>query len=271
VCYDLPIKIAWILCILPIFIMPLFACAMENKDVAVDDSSYYFACLSVGNFNISSEDQKLLLESRLNQYLEVPIELVVLIGSFSNQQDDASLQTFEDLINSFPFRIFLIPTDDGLVKPNETIFSEIPDIHIHTHDGFMFLGSLHSYGGEEMDSKSGRIHRDRRLLKASRWVVGFAGNVSVAMSMRLQLTLFVDDPLDYLIVDKVTGIDVPEDVFSELPWGATLIGIAPTLDREDMIVLEVNAQGIFPLPLETLKSKISETVDRSLSPNSTIE
>lgn len=263
--------IFWVLFTLIVFATPFFTIALEEDDVGEDGSSYYFACLSVGNFDIASEDQRLLLESRLNQYLKVPVAHVVLIGSFINLYDEDSSQLLQDFFDRYPFSIFLLPTDNGSAAPYTANHSDFPEYHKYADDGYMFLGSLHNYGGEEIDDKAGRVHRNRRFLKPSRWVVGFASNVSPAMSMRLQLTLFVDDPLDYLIVDQVVGLEVPDDVFSKLPWGPTLLGIAPTLADDYLIVLEINTQGIFPVSLEAVFSENSDSPEHSTPPDSDVK
>ena len=89
-------------------------------------------------------------------------------------------------------------------------------------DGFLFLGAGPTHRDSGAAAQIGPIHRWRRLLRSSRWSIGVAGRFGTNWSVRSQLVLFVDDPLDYLIAGAV-----PTGVGEKVPWGRTPLALPP--------------------------------------------
>ncbi|OQB27423.1 MAG: hypothetical protein BWY09_03190 [Candidatus Hydrogenedentes bacterium ADurb.Bin179] len=100
-----------------------------------------------------------------------------------------------------------------------------------------------------MDGQNGLLHLYRRQLRASRWSIGFTHRYDVSMGMRAQLSLFVDDPLDYLVYGHYHREPGEGD---GIPWGNTRHIMTPAAVDGKMRFLLVDAEGV--KALETISS-----------------
>ena len=68
-----------------------------------------------------------------------------------------------------------------------------------TTDGYLVFDTKDFMVAGELDGQDGLLQRYRRAIMPCRWRIGLTHRYEVDMGMRSQLTLFADNPLDYLI------------------------------------------------------------------------
>ncbi len=218
-----------------------FAHAQSVQEPLNPPESYQLACLA-GNPNINDEVALEALATRLEALAEVEVHVLILLDPLSGT-DAATREALKQLLNAYPFTVHIF--DDHTAK--------LPAPERYGEDAFLFLDDRNSLGGEVLDNRDGALHQQRRAIKAARWSIGFAPALSPALPMRHQLSLMVDDPLDYLIAGEVRGMVLPEGSFGPLPWGATLFGHASTLENTDPLLYHVTPRHIAPVTLHTLQ------------------
>lgn len=101
-------------------------------------------------------------------------------------------------------------------------------------------------GGLDMRGRAGELHRARRSIRDARWSVSFTNYYGPESSLRDQLVLFRDDPLDYVICARRLGGD--EARFS-VPWehrtGGRTIGFAMPVSAPGAVqIFDVGPGGV---------------------------
>ncbi len=163
-------------------------------------------------------------ESLVSEVRATDAALVFLVGTLTTDGQEASYVALEAQWSEMAVPVFYCPDGEEVARcraAGNPIVSE----HAFSFgkDGYMLFGAGLSQTDVGVDGRMGAIHRWRRALRASRWSVGVTGRFGLDWSIRSQLVLFVDDPLDYL----VSGEMVP-GVGETLPWGRTRYAIPST-------------------------------------------
>ncbi len=83
-------------------------------------------------------------------------------------------------------------------------------------DGYLAFDTKDLIPTDDMRGHAGELQRLRRSIKASRWAVGFSYQYNPRMGMRAQIALFVDNPLDFLLLTHA-----PEKQPGKVPWGTS--------------------------------------------------
>lgn len=108
-------------------------------------------------------------------------------------------------------------------------------------DGYLMIGGGLWHRDARSAERIGPLHRWRRELRSSRWSVGVAARFGLDWSMRAQLALLVDNPLDYLITAP------PADGGAQrVPWGQTAFALPVSDPDSTLHVIEVDMQGFRP-------------------------
>lgn len=84
---------------------------------------------------------------------------------------------------------------------------------------------------------------------AARWTFAVAARYAAAMDTRLQLVLFVDNPVDALVVSHVelaAGQEALDDGLGGLPWGRIPLITTPAWDGARYRRIAVSARDFRP-------------------------
>ena len=171
----------------------------------------------------TTEGQQIFTDEALAAIASGDPDLIFVVGTLSN---DGSVQAYQALQNQF--RSLTVPVvfspdrEEYFRGDYETVFGPAGYAFSFGGDGYLILGPDLAHGGSGTVERVGYVHRWRRALRSSRWSVGVAGRFGLDWSMRSQLVLFVDDPLDYLLVGEV-----PLGSGEKLPWGQTRFVVPP--------------------------------------------
>jgi hypothetical protein len=115
-------------------------------------------------------------------------------------------------------------------------------------DGYLVFDTKDFLTAGQLDPQMADLQRLRRKIKPSRWSIGATHRYEPTMSMRSQLTLFVDDPLDVLLF----GHWHRESEQSHVPWGTTPIVATPAAVDNTWRLVLVTRTGIHPQDVQTL-------------------
>ncbi len=86
-------------------------------------------------------------------------------------------------------------------------------------DGYILFDTTRPFSSYALDEQNAYLQTYRRIIKPSRWSVGFSHRYSPQMNMRAQIVLFVDNPLDYIIFGELPKPPAPNQ--QTFPWGKT--------------------------------------------------
>ncbi len=102
-------------------------------------------------------------------------------------------------------------------------------------DGYIGFDTADACAANGLAAQDGELYVYRRAIRSCRWSVGFTYRCDESMAMRTQLTLFADDPLDYIFCGRAT-----DDKAASTAWG-TALTITPAGYAR---FIEVSARGV---------------------------
>ncbi|HNV20016.1 MAG TPA: metallophosphoesterase [Candidatus Hydrogenedentes bacterium] len=109
-------------------------------------------------------------------------------------------------------------------------------------DGYLVFDTKDFVIADALDTQVGELQRLRRAIKPLRWSIGATHRYDPAMSMRSQLVLFVDDPLDFLMF----GHWHSESEEKRVPWRTTPLVVTPAAFDGAWRLILVTQTGIHP-------------------------
>ncbi len=165
-----------------------------------------------------------------------PAALVFLVGALTGDGTAASYTALDAQWSALSVPVFYCPDADETTRRRAAGLA-LPGDHAIAfgRDGYLLLGAGLPHSDVGVDGRMGAIQRWRRALRASRWSVGVAGRFGLDWSIRAQLVLFVDDPLDYLVTAETLA-----GVGETLPWGRTRYAIPPTAPSVPLQLIAVD-------------------------------
>lgn len=167
---------------------------------------------------------------------------VLITGDLTENGAPEQFRLFLELLDRFVMPVFVVPGNhDRQNRHYESFFGPLTYAFQFGSDGYLGFDTKDYFIADELGPQDGALHRLRRLLRPSRWSVGFTHRYDVTMGMRAQLILFVDDPLDYLIYGHYHREAGEQD---GIPWGKTSIIMTPAAINGYWRLIGVDAQGV---------------------------
>ncbi|HEO69798.1 MAG TPA: hypothetical protein ENN80_00930 [Candidatus Hydrogenedentes bacterium] len=133
---------------------------------------------------------------------------------------------------------------DRLEDHYERFFGPLAYTFWFGKDGYLAFDTKDFLVADELGRQDADIEVYRRALKPARWTVGFTHRFEPSMGMRSQITLFVDNPLDFLLVGHRHRANTEEE--TRVPWGSTPISIVPAAIDGRMRLIQVDPVAIQP-------------------------
>lgn len=170
------------------------------------------------------------------------VQLAILLGPFTRGGSEEEYAALEAVLLASEVPVYLCPGTTEARSPvyREHFGDEVRGVTFG-RDGYLLLGAGLTAADPQSHARLGEAHRLRRAMRASRWSVGVAGAYGLDWDLRAQIALFVDDPLNYLIVGSA-----PAELGATVPWGKTQFTPPAGAPPGVLTVLEVTATGIRP-------------------------
>ncbi|HOF39904.1 MAG TPA: metallophosphoesterase [Candidatus Hydrogenedentes bacterium] len=176
---------------------------------------------------------------------------VLITGDLTEQGRPEEFRTFLDVLDTCVLPTFVCAGNhDRRALNYEETFGPLVYSFRYGPDGYLVFDTKDIIIADPLDTQMGELQRLRRAIKPSRWSIGASHRYDPSMSMRSQLVLFVDDPLDYLLF----GHWHRESQEKRVPWGTTPVVVTPAaLDGAWRLIL-VAQTGIFPQSFQQISA-----------------
>ena len=179
----------------------------------------------------------------------IKASFVLISGDVTENGTPEQFRTFMEILDTCTLPTFVCAGNHDRQGLNyENTFGPLVYSFQYGPDGFLVFDTKDFVTADNLDAQVGELQRLRRTIKPSRWSIGVTHRYEPSMSMRSQLVLFVDDPLDVLFF----GHWHRESEVGSVPWGTTSIVVTPAaVDGAWRLVL-VTKTGIHPQEVHML-------------------
>jgi len=174
-------------------------------------------------------------------------DLVVVTGPLTALGRQEDCLRFLAALEACPKPVIAVPGGAEVAQPTTTAYFG-PPVYTLWYGPDAYL-AIPAGGGGTIDALDGTLtalESGRRAIAAARWAVGLVHQVSPAMPMRAQLSLFVDTPLDHVLSGALATM--PDAAGVPIPWGETRLTVTPPAAEGRYRLLAVSARGIEPGP-----------------------
>ncbi|MCX8065841.1 MAG: metallophosphoesterase [Candidatus Hydrogenedentes bacterium] len=200
----------------------------------------------------SSNDNTATFEKVINRVNSSDAQFVLITGDITHNGSIEEMKAFLKLLNKFVKPTFVCAGNHDRSSNNYELFFYTSTYAFRfSKDGYIVFDSREYRVADPWDEQDNVVYRYRRELKPSRWVFGVTHRYEYTMGMRLQLALFVDDPVDYLLYGHIHRENTKEE--SVLPWGKTTVFVVPACKDGYFRVYDVGEGGVFPRELTSVK------------------
>ena len=174
----------------------------------------------------------------------------VITGDLTENGNPEQFQTFLRVIDACALPTFVCPGNHDRQALNyEAYFAPLQYAFQFGEDGYLSFDTKDYNTASGVGVQDGNLQRLRRQLKPSRWCIGLTHRYEAMMGMRSQLTLFVDNPLDFLFFGHLHYENTADE--PAVPWGTTPITVVPAAVNGSMRLIAITELGIKPRPFTT--------------------
>ncbi len=171
--------------------------------------------------------------------------LALITGDLTENGTPEQFRAFLEILDACLLPTFVVSGNhDRLARHYELFFGPLTYGFQFGPDGYLGFDTKDFLVADALGPQDGALHRLRREIRSARWSIGFTHRYDLTMGMRAQMTLFVDDPLDYLIYGHYHREPAEQD---GIPWGRTNIIMTPAAINGYWRPIEVDAQGLSAL------------------------
>lgn len=198
-------------------------------------SEYVFAHVSGVEINDeeASREQFRAIAKGIN---ESDAAFVCVSGRLTAGGTEEQRAAFLEILRDFHAPTVVTPMEKG-------VFGGGPFVFHFGGDGYLFFDATDLSGREDLGNTPGLLQRLRRAIKPERWAIGVTQVYEVDMDVRTQLVLFVDNPLDVLLVTDTSRGEGDEEP-ARIPWGKTKLIATPPVEVGGVRYIRVTEQGI---------------------------
>ena len=176
--------------------------------------------------------------------------LTAITGDLTDTGSAEQFQEFLRLINTCTTPTIVCPGNhDRNADHYEKYFGPLTYRFTFGRDGYLAFDTKDYVTADDLGGQSGRLQEYRREIKPCRWSIGLTHRYEPTMGMRAQLTLFVDEPLDFLLIGHIHR-ELEKD--EGIPWGKTMAIATPASLDGRFRFIDVTAQGLLPRPVTSV-------------------
>ncbi len=178
-----------------------------------------------------------------------PVAFAVVTGDLTESGEMSQYAVFLELLDLLEIPTYVCAGNHDRKALNyEHVFYQLYYNFTFGNDGYLVFDTKDYHIGDEAGPQDGDLERLRQSIISSRWAIGVTHRYHPTMSMRAQLTLFVDNPLDYLLYGHVHRESKPEE--QRVPWGTTSTIITPAAIDGVYRIVVVQTNRVLSLPIE---------------------
>jgi len=184
---------------------------------------------------------------------ESDAHFAIITGDLTENGTAEQFRSFLEILDEFTIPTFVCVGNHDRKDTNyQEFFGPLSYAFRFGPDGFLAFDTKDYYTADELGPQDGQLQILRREIKPARWSIGFSHRYEANMGMRSQLTLFVDDPLDYLFFGHWHRENRPDQ--THVPWGTTQISVVPAAINGQIRLVEMFGPptGAVPRPVQTV-------------------
>jgi len=205
----------------------------------------------VADVRIGAEDAA--FRSIVQAVNESEAALVVVTGDLTEHGAPEEYLRFLSVLDTCSKPTFVCAgARDKPDKEYGRFFGRGPNVFAFGADGYLVFDTARPAPVAGLDARGGELYVARRAIRAARWSIGFTHRYGPEMEPRDQITLFVDDPLDYLMCGASRQESRADD--GVVPWGRTRIITTPTAVDGAFRLVDVTQQGVLPRPVTSVNA-----------------
>jgi predicted phosphodiesterase len=175
-------------------------------------------------------------------------DFALITGDLTENGTPDQFQRFLDLLDTCRMPTFVCAGNhDRQALHYENFFGPLTYHFRFGEDGYLVFDTKDYIMADDTGARDGLLQRFRRELIACRWTIGVTHRYESMMGMRSQLTLFVDNPLDFLVFGHWHRENTAEE--AAVPWGKTAISVVPAAIDGKMRLFDMTASGPIPRPV----------------------
>ena len=172
------------------------------------------------------------------------VAFVALTGDLTQDGTPEQFREMLDALNTSVLPTFVCPGNhDRTNDEYGRVFGPLNYAFRFGQDGYLVFDTKDFLIADDAGPEAATVALQRRKLRDCRWTIGLTHRYDAAMGMRLQLAIFVDDPIDWLIYGHEHKANGPDR--RTTPWGVP-ITITPALIDGAGRLITVLPQGIKP-------------------------
>ncbi len=198
-----------------------------------------------------SEDSQTVLTDIVKLLNESEAAFVLITGDLTENGGPDQFRTFLRIMDACRMPTFVCPGEhDRSAAAYQRFFGPTAYAFRFGLDGYLSFDTKDHLIADELGAQDAQLEGLRRRIKPSRWSVGFTHRYDPAMGMRSQIALFIDNPLDFLLIGHHHGEQ--EQGENIIPWGNTPALMTPAAKDGAFRLIEVTATTPLPHPTRYL-------------------
>jgi hypothetical protein len=194
---------------------------------------------------------------------EKDLAFVLVTGDITHNGTGEELRVFVEVLDACTHPTFVCPGNHDRKGLNyEHTFGSLTYMFWFGQDGYLLYDTKDYLTADELGPQDADIQVYRRAIKPARWAIGAAhrhiGQANddgqrhePGQGIRSQITLFVDDPLDLLILGHWHRENRTEEQY--VLWGTTPVIVTPAAIDGAYRLINMTRHRILPLPVETVE------------------
>lgn len=199
--------------------------------------------MHTGSGRHKRSDRDILIEL-IQQVNAAEAQFALITGDVTDGGTPEEFRRFLDILDTCRMPTYITPGNhDRTGTHYADYFERLTYAFQYGRDGYLSFDTKDYLIADEMGVQSAHLYLYRRQLRPCRWSIGLTHRYDPGMGIHAQLTLFVDDPLDYLLVGHTHREARMDD---QIPWGKTDLIMTPAAINGSWRLIRVDSQGLHP-------------------------
>jgi predicted phosphodiesterase len=174
---------------------------------------------------------------------ESPAVFAIITGDLTDSGDPGQFQQLLEVLDTCRAPTFVCPGNhDRGGGRYERFFGPTTYVFRFGEDGYLGFDTKDFVTADDLSAQDADLEVDRRAIKSARWAIGFTHRYESNMGMRSQIVLFVDNPLDHLILGHWHRANTEQE--KTVPWGTTPITVTPATVDGYVRIFEISAKSV---------------------------